>query len=51
MHSSRSSIVSQKPEVIDANVDFIDIIGQVRNYDFQTGCTVTFRMTLFRRVF
>lgn len=49
--SLRIKIVSQKPEVIDANVDFIDIIGQVRNYDFQTGCTVTFRMTLFRRVF
>jgi hypothetical protein len=34
---------------VTANTQFINIVGQLRNYDGMAGCTITFRMPLTLR--
>ncbi len=39
----------QKPAVISASTDFLNIRGQISGFDFMPLCTVGFKMVLYRR--
>jgi hypothetical protein len=39
----------QAPANLTPTTQFITIIGQIRNWDWQLGCTVTFRFSLQKR--
>ena len=41
---------SQKPDVILATTDFMNVRGQISGFDFMPLCTVNFKMTLFKRI-
>ena len=41
---------SQNPATLTATTPFINIVGQIRGYDFQPNCTVTFRAAVTLRV-
>jgi hypothetical protein len=47
----RVRFTRQKPAVLDASVDFVDITSQIRGFNRQPLCSVTVRMSLFRRDF
>jgi hypothetical protein len=40
--------LSQAPATILVNTNFINVVGQIANYDFQQGCIVTFLLSLTR---
>ncbi len=47
----RVKLLSQKPAALTPETEFVSVIGQIRGYDFQPDCTITFRMNLIRRDF
>ena len=46
----RVKFLTQEPSPIKANTPFVNITGQIKGYDFQPNCTVTFSLALTKQV-
>jgi hypothetical protein len=46
----RVRFLSQTPRKINANTPFINVVGQIDNYDLMSECRVTFHMALTKEI-
>jgi hypothetical protein len=47
---NRVRFISQKPATITPTTPFINVTGQIDNFDFMTGCRVRFIMSVTKRL-